>query len=108
MIMMKRGKMISLLICISKSINSRKKIDDKEIPMHIGEKQLNDPETTATSALLAITFCNCVLALAMIACGMSIYIGMPLAAVIVACIVWYTKRKLVGKEKLWKSPTKQN
>ena len=69
---------------------------------------MNDAQGTAMLALIAITCCNCMLALAMIACGLPVYIGMPLAAIIVAGIVWYTKRKLVGKEKLWKSPTKRN
>ena len=65
---------------------------------------MNDAQTIGFTALIVITCSNCLFALLMIACGMPLYIGLPMSAVIVAAIIWVTKRKLVGKAKMWRAP----
>ena len=65
---------------------------------------MSDAQAVGITALIVITCSNCLFALMMIACGMPLYIGLPMSAVIVAGIIWFTKRKLVGKAKMWQAP----
>jgi hypothetical protein len=55
-----------------------------------------------------MTAANIVLAICMIGLNLPIYLGMTIALFAMIGIIWRAKHVLVGKEKLWEPPRKNN
>ena len=56
--------------------------------------------------MVVMTAYNTILAVCMIGLGLSVNIGIPLSFIGMLLLIWHAKRKLMGKECLWKPPQK--
>ena len=67
-----------------------------------------DLETKGLGYLLIMTATNIVLAICMIGLNLPLYLGMAISLFAMIGIIWRAKRVLVGDEKLWEPPRKNN